>query len=389
MKEKKIFRVNPIVLILLLMCVMAGVVLMFYGSIASIGREEEPSDVVMRIIGAVIFVVVGGIAVLLEHKSKKRHIDFLSKRQVRANDALESVLKLVSKVKEDSAQLSYLIDEIEETLGKSMEALSNIKESGDRLSEEVDVQTKAVYNIKKTVAKADSKTDVMAEFAKDSLRIIGAGCDNVKELKKKSDAITDSNDGIKRLFSGFMNKLSILREKTGKIGAMSAQTNLLSLNASVECARAGSAGRGFVVTADEIRGLSDSTKKLTDEIDIIAKELEYGVTTAGKYMGAITEYVAEENTMIECTNKNYEQLSETFNDLYESIAMTGKELQRISNLSEEIIGSINEVAATQSAYQNDGKLALELGENNFHRVSKADKLAKELADAVEEIERHI
>ena len=389
MKEKKIFRVNPIVLILLLMCVMAGVVLMFYGSIASIGREEEPSDVVMRIIGAVIFVVVGGIAVLLEHKSKKRHIDFLSKRQVRANDALESVLKLVSKVKEDSAQLSYLIDEIEETLGKSMEALSNIKESGDRLSEEVDVQTKAAYNIKKTVAKADSKTGVMAEFAKDSLRIIGAGCDNVRELKKKSDAITDSNDGIKRLFSDFMNKLSVLKEKTGKIGSMSSQTTLLSLNASVECARAGSVGRGFVVTADEIRGLSDSTKKLTDEIDIIAKELEYGVTTADKYMGAITGHITEENVMIECTYKNYEQLSETFNDLYESIAMTGKELLRIGKLSDEIIGSINEVAATQSAYQNDGKLALELGENNLHRLSKADKLNKELADAVEEIERHI
>ena len=67
MTEKKIFRVNPVVLILLLLCVMGGVVLMFYGSIASLGREEEPVDVAMRIIGASIFVVVGGVAVLLEH----------------------------------------------------------------------------------------------------------------------------------------------------------------------------------------------------------------------------------------------------------------------------------------------------------------------------------
>ena len=143
MTEKKIFRVNPVVLILLLLCVMGGVVLMFYGSIASLGREEEPVDVAMRIIGASIFVVVGGFAVLLEHKSKKRHIEFLSRRHLRTSDALDSVMKLGMKVKEDSGQLFYLIAEIEEALAKLAPSLEDIKNAGEVLQEESDAQTKA------------------------------------------------------------------------------------------------------------------------------------------------------------------------------------------------------------------------------------------------------
>lgn len=389
MTEKKIFRVNPAVLILLLICVMGGVVLMFYGSIASLGREEEPGDVVMRIIGAVIFVVVGGIAVLLEHKSKKRHIEFLSKRHLRTSDALDSVMKLGMKVKEDSGKLFYLIAEIEDALVKLAPSLEDIKNTGDVLQEESDAQTKAAYNIKKTVAKAGSKTHAMTEMARESLKIIAGGNDSVRALKNTSATMTDTNVAMRRTLSDFVDKIGRLKEKTKKINEISSQAGLLSLNVTVECSRAGTAGRGFVVAGEELRGLSDKTRTLTDEIDVIATELQYGAETADKYIGAMSDHIGQENAMIEYSKNSYDQLSERFNDLYESFSMIRRELAGIEKSGDELVQSINAIASVGTTCIKEGKDIYEIGEQNLRRTEKTAQLAKELADAVEEIERYI
>ena len=100
--------------------------------------------------------------------------------------------------------------------------------------------------------------------------------DTVGDLTLKTKATTE----ISKVIVREIEKLEKLSENVGSfvniINDISEQTNLLSLNASIEAARAGDAGKGFAVVASEIRKLADESKEATKKVESIVEEIQGG-----------------------------------------------------------------------------------------------------------------
>lgn len=84
-----------------------------------------------------------------------------------------------------------------------------------------------------------------------------------------------------------------INQLTGKILSISSQTNLLSLIASIEAARAGGAGKGFAVVADEIRTLADSSAETANNIQNISKLVTDAVEKFAKNAEAMLQFITE------------------------------------------------------------------------------------------------
>jgi len=198
---------------------------------------------------------------------------------------------------------------------------------------------------------------------------------------KLQDSISRVNN-ISENLSGVADNLDELNEASNDINNVikiivdiAEQTNLLALNAAIEAARAGEAGRGFAVVADEVRKLAEKTSQSTQEIS----------SMVGKIQTNITDVVKTVHHGIEDVESGSVQISEVGHDFQEVVAQMERatsSVEPIINIMEQqndAIASISSTVNSLSASSEDTKVAL--GDINDMSL-KLEELANDLSSNV-------
>ena len=186
----------------------------------------------------------------------------------------------------------------------------------------------------------------------------------------------------------FVKNAIEVRGITDKINGISSQTNLLSLNASIESARAGEAGRGFAVVADEIRNLADETQTLTAEISGIVETLENNASGTKETVSKVVASIEDEKVIIDDSMDTYIKMEDMFKQLYESVTDTQKQLKQIVDSNNAIVDSINQLSAASEEVAASMDMAVELSNNNMAKTKEAGGLMEEIATSANQLDKY-
>ncbi|MBI6954136.1 MULTISPECIES: methyl-accepting chemotaxis protein [unclassified Pseudomonas] len=284
--------------------------------------------------------------------------DELGQLQASMQRMTQSLRELIGGIGDGVTQIASAAEELSAVTEQTSAGVNNQKVETDQVATAMNEMAATVQEVARNAEQASEAALMADQQAREGDKVVGEA---ISQIERLASEVVNSSEA--------MNQLKAESDKIGSvldvIKSVAQQTNLLALNAAIEAARAGEAGRGFAVVADEVRSLAQRTQQSTEEIEELIASLQNGTERvagvmdssraltdssveltrrAGDSLGTITRTVSSIQSMNQQIATAAEQQSAVAEEINRSVMNVRDISDQTSAASEETASSSVELA---------------------------------------------
>lgn len=340
-------------------------------------------------IKAVEKIAAGNLNVQVNNKllKSKDEIGDLSRVTITLRDAMQrTILEInqnVQKLLEASSLLGTAADNTNGTMNKVRTAVNRIVENSTEQAENSKSTSEHMRLMGENITETSAEVEALnsnAEFMHQSSEKAAETLSNLQHINSEVERIIGE---VQEQTNRTNDSVQQIHKATAFITSIAEETDLLSLNASIEAARSGESGRGFAVVAEQIKKLSEQSNQSSSEIEETAMMLSEDSQKAVEIMQKMQEIIVSQSESMQDTQKVVEEVVAQIANSMQSIQQIKETTEHLANVRNEVLQAVetlsniaqDSVSGTKKTYEDTEEVV-----DTFKQVYMSAEQLREIAD---------
>ena len=213
----------------------------------------------------------------LSHNLNSARQDELGQLQRAMQSMSVGLRELIGGISDGVTQIARAAEQLSAVTEQTSAGVNSQKIETDQVATAMNEMAATVLEVARNAEEASEAAVAADQQAREGDKVVGQAIAQIERLATEVGHSTEAMGHLKRESDKIGSVLDVIK-------SVAQQTNLLALNAAIEAARAGEAGRGFAVVADEVRSLAQRTQKSTEEIEELIVSLQSGTQQVATIM---------------------------------------------------------------------------------------------------------
>ncbi len=341
-----------------------------------------------------IMILLNGIGLILYFLTSwgRNLVDEAGEKEQRSVQLFEKLQNTFEKIEKSTLVLTNNVRQIDSNMEMVSESSHNIMTTMQEMAKAIQSEAADIYSMNEVmVGSLDNANETkvltrnISEKSSETSEKVDDGWNKIEQVNGQMDIIKEAIGTASINVNDLRSSMERVNTLLEGIKHIASQTNLLSLNAAIESARAGEQGKGFAVVAEEVRKLAEQSTVIVSDINLVTtalfnksnevqEKVRQGETATGegkKLVSDISEYFRDIRDSFDKTDSDINNGMGRIESLIEKFLQVQRQIENMASLSEENAASIEEILATV--------------ENDNEQIQAINGSIKEINDMCEQL----